>query len=146
MLCGRFAGKKAVVLKCVDDDKDRAYGHCIVAGVAKAPLQITKSMCKDKPKMKKIAERRSRMKTFVKCVNYSHVMPTRFNVESALGKALKEKITADTYTDLTVRRTFVGHVKKVFEAAYKKQDPAPAGVSFGKKQSNQRWLFQKLRF
>lgn len=46
-------------------------------GVAKAPLAITKAMCKPTQKMKKLVQRRSRIKTFVKIVNYSHVMPTR---------------------------------------------------------------------
>merc|ERR1711904_466120 len=75
LLQGRYAGKKAVILKTDDDgNKERSYGHCVVAGVAKAPLPITKAMCKPSPKMKKLVQRRSRIKTFVKIVNYTHVM------------------------------------------------------------------------
>merc|ERR1712196_10432 len=78
LLQGRYAGKKAVILKTNDDGgKERPYGHCVVAGVAKAPLPITKAMCKPTEKMKKLVQRRSRVKTFVKIVNYTHVMPTR---------------------------------------------------------------------
>merc|ERR1712146_427299 len=77
-LQGRYAGKKAVILKTDDEGgKERPYGHCVVAGVAKAPLPITKAMCKGTPKMKKLVQRRSRVKTFVKIINYSHVM-TKF--------------------------------------------------------------------
>lgn len=45
MLKGRMAGKKAVIVKSSDDGTpDRPYGHCIVAGIMKYPLKITKSM------------------------------------------------------------------------------------------------------
>lgn len=45
MLNGRMAGKKAVIVKTFDEGTaDRPYGHCIVAGIMKYPLKITKSM------------------------------------------------------------------------------------------------------
>merc|ERR1712196_491805 len=47
VLQGRYAGKKAVILKTMDDNtKERPYGHCVVVGVAKTPLPITRAMCK----------------------------------------------------------------------------------------------------
>ena len=53
LLNGRMAGKKAVIVKTFDEGTaDRPYGHCIVAGIMKYPLQITKSMSE-----KKIAKR-----------------------------------------------------------------------------------------
>lgn len=53
LLNGRMAGKKAVIVKTFDDGTaDRPYGHCIVAGIQKYPLKITKSMSE-----KKIAKR-----------------------------------------------------------------------------------------
>eukprot|EP00434_Breviolum_minutum_P046157 symbB.v1.2.041588.t1/scaffold8380.1/size6587/1 len=40
MLQGRYAGKKAVVVKAFDDgSKARSFGHCLVAGVDRAPLK-----------------------------------------------------------------------------------------------------------
>merc|ERR1712046_188760 len=73
ILNGRYAGKKAVIVKTFDEGTaDRPYGHCIVAGVAKYPLKITKGMSQ-----KRIAKR-SRVKPFLKCVNYNHIMPTRY--------------------------------------------------------------------
>merc|ERR1712080_734649 len=100
LLQGRYAGKKAVILKSNDDGgKERPYGNCVVTGVAKAPLPITRSMCKPTPKMKKLVQRRSRVKTFVKIVNYTHVMPTRYSVENAMVKSLKSYLKADTFTD-----------------------------------------------
>merc|ERR1712060_918964 len=45
LLTGRMAGKKAVIVKTFDEGTtDRPYGHCIVAGIMKYPLKITKSM------------------------------------------------------------------------------------------------------
>eukprot|EP00962_Isochrysis_galbana_P046318 scaffold18612_cov118-Isochrysis_galbana.AAC.7 len=53
LLNGRMAGKKAVIVKTFDEGTaDRPYGHCIVAGIMKYPLKITKSMTE-----KKIAKR-----------------------------------------------------------------------------------------
>merc|ERR1712022_94563 len=121
-LQGRYAGKKAVILKTNDDGgKERPYGHCVVAGVAKAPLPITKSMCKPTPKMKKLVQRRS------------HVMPTRYSVENTMVKTLKSYLTQDTYTDQGAKKKFLKSARGVFEAKYKEKD-------------GQRWLFEKLRF
>eukprot|EP00295_Goniomonas_pacifica_P010016 CAMPEP_0175825542 /NCGR_PEP_ID=MMETSP0107_2-20121207/11306_1 /TAXON_ID=195067 ORGANISM="Goniomonas pacifica, Strain CCMP1869" /NCGR_SAMPLE_ID=MMETSP0107_2 /ASSEMBLY_ACC=CAM_ASM_000203 /LENGTH=62 /DNA_ID=CAMNT_0017138159 /DNA_START=28 /DNA_END=212 /DNA_ORIENTATION=+ len=44
---GRYAGKKAVIVRAYDDGVDnRRYGHAIVAGVAKTPLRVRKAMSK----------------------------------------------------------------------------------------------------
>merc|ERR1719252_330848 len=80
LLQGRYAGKKAIVVKTFDDgSKARPFGHCLVAGVDRAPLKVTKRMSK-----KKIAKR-TRVKPFVKYINYNHMMPTRYQVPSELG-------------------------------------------------------------
>merc|ERR1711934_1265778 len=133
-LQGRYAGKKAVILKTNDEgNKERPYGHCVVAGVAKAPLPITKAMCKASPKMKKLVQRRSRIKTFVKIVNYTHVMPTRYAVENTMVKNLKGILTSDTFTDPQAKTKFLAAARKVFQEKYKERE-------------GQRWLFEKLRF
>merc|ERR1712054_569160 len=133
-LQGRYAGKKAVIIRTEDEGgKERPYGHCVVTGVAKAPLPITKAMCKGTPKMKKLVQRRSRVKTFVKIVNYSHVMPTRYSVENTMVKTLKGCLTADTFTDPHAKTKFLKSARQVFEAKYKEKE-------------GQRWLFEKLRF
>ncbi len=73
VLSGREAGKKALVVKTHDDgSNDRPYGHALVAGVERYPLKITKRMSK-----KKVA-RRTRIKPFMRVVNYNHLMPTRY--------------------------------------------------------------------
>merc|ERR1712023_316970 len=133
-LQGRYAGKKAVILKTNDEgNKERPYGHCVVAGVAKAPLPITKAMCKATPKMKKLVQRRSRIKTFVKIVNYTHLMPTRYSVENTMVKTLKGFLTPDTFTDQQAKKKFLKSARTHFEQKYKDQAAQP-------------WLFEKLRF
>ena len=72
ILNGRYAGKKAVIVKSFDGTKARRYGHCLVAGVRNPPRKVTKSMSK------KEILRRTKMRPFVKVINWNHVMPTRF--------------------------------------------------------------------
>merc|ERR1711865_829515 len=121
---GRYAGKKAVILKTMDDNaKERPYGHCVVVGVAKAPLPISRAMCKPTPKMKKL----------VKKVNYTHVMPTRYSVESSMSEALKAALSADTFSEVAVKKKFLKQAQSVFEAKYQEHE-------------GQKWLFEKLRF
>lgn len=95
----------------------------MVVGVERAPLKVTKSMNK-----KKVAGR-SRVKPFVKVINYAHLMPTRysFELESSLptlsGEALK---------DPAKKKEARMALKKTMEDKYK------SGQS--------KWFFQKLRF
>ncbi|KAI9124241.1 hypothetical protein K1719_005541 [Acacia pycnantha] len=43
LLQGRYAGRKAVILRTFDDGtRDRAYGHCLVAGIKKYPSKVIK--------------------------------------------------------------------------------------------------------
>jgi len=129
LLNGRQAGKKAVIVKTFDDGTaDRPYGHCLVAGIQKYPLKITKSMPE-----KKVAKR-SKVKPFLKCVNYNHIMPTRY----ALEVELKSIVTADTVTgsNPAARSNARKEVKKLLEDKYN------TSLKTGKN----KWFFQKLRF
>lgn len=72
LLGGRYAGRKAVIIKNYDDgSQEKPYGHALVAGIERYPLKVTK------PMGKKRTAKRSRIKTFVKVCNYNHLMPTR---------------------------------------------------------------------
>ncbi len=72
VLNGRMAGKKGLIVKTFDEGTDgRKYGHAIIAGIARAPLKVKKSMNEKK------VEKRSRVKPFLKLVNFNHLMPTR---------------------------------------------------------------------
>ncbi|GMI98509.1 hypothetical protein like AT4G15000 [Hibiscus trionum] len=86
VLQGRYAGRKAVIVKSFDEGtRDRPYGHCLVAGIKKYPSKVIR-----KDSAKKTAKK-SRVKCFVKLVNYQHLMPTRYT----LDVDLKDAVTAD---------------------------------------------------
>ena len=73
VLSGRYSGRKALVVKTHDDgSNDRPYGHALVAGIEKYPLKVTKRMSKKK------VSKRTRIKPFMKVLNYNHLMPTRY--------------------------------------------------------------------
>ena len=72
VLQGRFAGHKAIVVKAHDDGTaDKKFAHAIVAGIDRYPRKVTRAMTKDK------IEKRTKMKPFLKAINYTHLMPTR---------------------------------------------------------------------
>jgi len=124
VLGGRYAGRKAVIVKNYDDGtSDKPYGHALVAGVDRHPRPVTKRMGKKKIKI------RSKIKPFVKVVNYNHLMPTRYSVDLVLDKALVNK---DAFRDPALRRKARREVKGKFEERYKS--------------GKNRWFFQKLRF
>lgn len=96
VLNGRYAGKKAVIVKNYDDGTtDKPYGHALVAGIARYPLKVTKKMGK-----KKMAKR-SKIKPFVKVYNYNHLMPTRYSVDVNLDKQI---INKDVFRDPALKR------------------------------------------
>merc|ERR1712170_315883 len=75
VLGGRYAGRKAIIVKNYDDGtSEKPYGHALVAGVDRYPRKVTKRMGKKKIKQ------RSKIKSFVKVVNFNHLMPTRYSL------------------------------------------------------------------
>ncbi|KAG7385511.1 60S ribosomal protein L27 [Phytophthora pseudosyringae] len=142
LLNGRFAGRKAIVVKTFDEGHgDRKFAHAIgmgeaptiaVAGIDRYPRKVTRSMGKNKLK------KRSKVKPFVKYVNYNHIMPTRYVADIDLKKVLDGEVLANPETRIESRKT----IKKVFEERYLNQaacksEKKAAGVSF---------FFKKLRF
>ena len=124
VLSGRYAGRKAIVIKSQDEGtKDRLYGHALIAGIDRYPRKVTKKMNK-----KKIS-RRIKIKPFVKMLNYNHLMPTRYSVDVPIDKTTvnKEKIR-----DAAGRRKARQEVKAKFEERFKT--------------GKNRWFFQKLKF
>jgi large subunit ribosomal protein L27e len=76
ILSGKYAGKKAIVVKVLEEgSREREFGHVLVAGISGNPKKVTKSMSK-----KKILAR-SKVKPFVKYVNFRHIMPTRYSAD-----------------------------------------------------------------
>ncbi|KAF8934760.1 hypothetical protein BGZ52_003171 [Haplosporangium bisporale] len=103
--------------------KERGYGHAIVAGVERYPLKITKNMGK-----KRVAKR-SKVKPFIKVINYNHLMPTRYGLEL---ETLKSVVTLDSFKEPSQREEAKKAIKKLFEERY----------NSGKN----KWFFSKLRF
>jgi large subunit ribosomal protein L27e len=136
VLSGRYAGKKAVVVKCYDEGtKDRTFPHCLVAGIKKAPLFIT-------PKMhEKKQERRTRVGAFVKYVNYQHIMPTRYVVTDIDFKGI---VTDEKMGSVKSRKELRKELKNTLTKRYTSQ----AAVKKGEKAAtaHTKFLFSKLRF
>ncbi|XP_031478277.1 60S ribosomal protein L27-3 [Nymphaea colorata] len=123
ILQGRFAGRKAVIVRPFDDGtRDRPYGHCLVAGLLKYPKKVIR-----KDSAKKTAKK-SRVKVFIKLVNYNHIMPTRYT----LDVDLKDVITVDALQSHDKKVTAAKEAKARFEERFKS--------------GKNRWFFTKLRF
>ncbi|TPX33355.1 hypothetical protein SmJEL517_g03786 [Synchytrium microbalum] len=122
ILHGRYAGKKAVIVKNSDEGTSaRPYPHAVVVGIEKYPLKVNKTMGQ-----KRIAKR-SIVKTFIKTINYNHLMPTRYNLDIDL----KNIVTAEVAKEPSQRVEAKKAIRKLFEERY----------NSGKN----RWFFQKLR-
>ncbi|EYE99376.1 60S ribosomal protein eL27 [Aspergillus ruber CBS 135680] len=78
---------------------------------------------------KKTLEKRSRVKPFIKVVNYNHLMPTRYTLEL---EGLKGTVTPETFKEVSQREDAKKTIKKALEDRY----------TSGKN----RWFFTPLRF
>lgn len=135
ILAGRFAGRKAVVVKALEDGSgDKKFGHAVVAGIERYPRKIVKNMGAKK------VEKRSKVKPFVKIVNFSHMMPTRHTVDFDLKKLMGEGALAAENRKDTKKA-----LKEMFEDKYKNPASA-AGKGSEKKTMGAQYLFTKLRF
>ncbi|EHK98129.1 putative 60S ribosomal protein L27-B [Glarea lozoyensis 74030] len=107
---GRYAGKKVVIIQPQDaGNKSHPYPHALVAGIERYPSQITRRMSKTRQ------EKRSKVKPFIKVINYNHLMPTRYTLEL---EGLKGAITADTFKEVSQREDAKKVVKKALEERY----------------------------
>lgn len=120
---GRFAGKKAVIVRNFDEGtRDRQYGHCLVAGIASYPKKVIR-----KDSAKKTAKK-SRVKAFIKVVNYNHIMPTRYTVDIDL----KEVVSTDVFKSNDSKVVALKETKSRMEERFKS--------------GKNKWFFSKLRF
>lgn len=138
MLAGRYAGKKAVVVKTFEEGEgDRKFGHCLVAGINRYPRKITKSMSKKKQ------TKRSKIKPFVKYVNFNHMMPTRYQINDLeLKKVVNDDVLAANANLVEQKAQALSAVKKVFEERYQAQNASKSQ----KNRDGAKYFFQKLRF
>lgn len=99
-----------MIIQPVDTgNKTHPYGHALVAGIERYPAKITRRMSKARQ------EKRSKIKPFVKVVNYNHLMPTRYTLEL---EGLKGALTSDTFKEVSQREDAKKTVKKTLEERY----------------------------
>ena len=130
VLNGRFTGRKAVIVRNFDDGQaGRPYGHALVAGIDKYPLRVAKRMTN------KSIHKRTKVRPFFRFINYSHLMPTRYN----LADGQKDNIVADIQKIVTLESLAKGNrkpakraLRKVFEKRHR--------------DGKNTWFFTKLRF
>jgi len=85
---GKYAGKKAVLVKTWEEGNDKhPYPHALVVGIDRAPLAVHKSMTRQR------ITKRSRVRPFVKLVNFNHVLPTRYAPLLLLSATNKQFLT-----------------------------------------------------
>ncbi|CAL8069680.1 unnamed protein product [Calicophoron daubneyi] len=124
VLAGRYAGRKAIVIKSYDDgSKEKPYGHCLVVGIDRYPRRILRKMGKRR------MESRSKIKPFVKIYNYNHLMPTRHSVNIVFDTKL---INKNALADKPLRRKARLEAKLKLQQRYKTNENP--------------WFFHKLRF
>ena len=82
MLQGRYAGKKAVIVKNYDDGTSgRAYGHALVVGLSKYPRRVKRKDSKEKQakdKKKRKEKMRKMRRTKHKASDYSKSLESQF--------------------------------------------------------------------
>ena len=119
----RILFTQVVIIQPLDNgNKPHPFGHAVVAGIERYPSKITRRMSKARQ------EKRSKIKPFIKVINYNHLMPTRYTLEL---EGLKGSISADTFKEVSQREDAKKTVKKVLEERY----------TSGKN----RWFFTPLR-
>ena len=106
-----------------EGSKSHPFGHALVAGIERYPLKVTK-----KNGAKKVAKR-TKIKPFIKVVNYNHLLPTRYTLDV---EAFKSVVSTETFEQPSQREEAKKVVKKAFEERHQA----------GKNQ----WFFSKLRF
>ena len=101
---------QVVIIQPVDSgNKAHPFGHALVAGIERYPSKITRRMSKARQ------DKRSKVKPFVKLINYNHLMPTRYTLEL---EGLKGTVSNDTFKEPTQREEAKKTVKKVLEERY----------------------------
>lgn len=106
-----------------DGTKAHSFPHALVVGIERGPQRITKAH-----DAKKVAKR-TRVKPFVKVINYNHLMPTRYSLDV---ESFKNAVTPDALSEPSQRE----EAKKVVRKALEEKHQA----------GKNKWFFQKLNF
>lgn len=119
-----YWNQQVVIIQPFDSgNKSHPYPHALVAGIERYPLQVTRRMSKTRQ------AKRSKVKPFIKVINYNHIMPTRYTLEL---EGLKNVISTETFKEVSQREDAKKVVKKALEERYLS--------------GKNRWFFTPLRF
>jgi large subunit ribosomal protein L27e len=114
---------QVVIIQPYDQgSKAHPFSFALVAGIERYPAKVTRRMGA------KRVQKRSKVKPFIKTVNYNHLMPTRYTLEL---EGLKNVVSLDTFKEPSQREEAKKTVKKALEERY----------TSGKN----RWFFTPLR-
>lgn len=110
LLSGKYAGRKAIIIKNYDDGStQKPYGHALVVGIDRYPRRILRKMSK------KRIEGRSKIKPFIKLVNYNHIMPTRHTINIQFNTSVVNK---NSLVDKPKKRTALLEAKMKLQERY----------------------------
>ncbi|XP_022751886.1 60S ribosomal protein L27-3-like [Durio zibethinus] len=110
ILQGRYVRRKAMIVKSFNGGIcDRPYSHCLVTRIKKYPSNVI-----HKDSAKKTAKK-SRVKCFIKLVNYQHLMPTRYT----LDVDLKDVVTINALQTKNKKVATCKATRKRFEERFK---------------------------
>ena len=126
---GRFAGKKAIIVNQHDLRENRKFPHALVAGIERYPKRVTKRMGK-----KRIA-RKCHIKPFLKPVNLTHLIPTRYVVKDFEFEGVTDESLKDKETKVEAKKA----LRTLFENKYLNPPKDDKG-------DNVKFFFKKLRF
>jgi large subunit ribosomal protein L27e len=113
-----------VIIQPIDTGtKQHPFPYALVAGIERYPVKVTRRMGK------KRLEKRSKVKPFIKMINYNHLMPTRYTLEL---EGLKGVVSNDTFKEISQREEAKKTVKKALEERYQS--------------GKNKWFFTPLRF
>ena len=133
LLAGRLSGKKAIIVKQIDEGrKNRKFGHALVAGIETSPKKITKRMSQKK------IDAKTRVKPFVKFVNYTHLLATRFTVKDDFD--FKNIVTEEALENPEERKAMKTALKAKLTERYRNPEGA------GERQTAADFMFKRLRF
>jgi large subunit ribosomal protein L27e len=114
---------QVVIIQPLDTgSKSHPFPHALVAGIERYPSSVTRRMSKARQ------QKRSKVKPFIKTINYNHLMPTRYTLEL---EGLKGVLTNDTFKEVSQREDAKKTVKKALEERYQS--------------GKNRWFFTPLR-
>ncbi len=139
MLHGRFAGKKALLVRNYEEGtRVRRYPHALVVGLKQTGRKVTRRMSEKKIK------RKTRVNVFVKYVNQCHFVPTRYKVSDFDFKdLLREDLLEEARKDRKKAQELRSKIREVLQNKYRN---LPEDKGLLDKSNHIRYFFKKFRF